>query len=277
MNRLSAVLLCLFSTAIFAVAQNSGSTQPNTSPGNDQGSSAYGNNTYSSGAHAQAPASRNASPTANDKGPGPGSGVAGNANPTASGSPNASHTSNPSTEGQGGNNTSTKPSTVNPGNGNSPSSAPPGSSGSNTGGPPRSESAPSPMAPRLTNAALRIAEAQKAEPNSQNPATPQANNGQSSATSGNATPRTLAQASVADDAALQGRIQQALQNEPSLAGSHVSVKVTSGTIELAGTAASGKDKVTAERIAESFDANRKFEDKLVVTGQSPAAPNPQQK
>ena len=106
-------------------------------------------------------------------------------------------------------------------------------------------------------------EGQKAEPNAQAPAVPQANNP--------ANPN--GQPDPAADAALQGRIQQALQNEPTLSASHVSVSVTDISIELSGTAASTRDKETAERIAQSFDGNRKFTDKLVVTGQAPVAGN----
>jgi BON domain len=102
----------------------------------------------------------------------------------------------------------------------------------------------------------------KAEPNSQAPAVPQANNGAN-----------LNQPDPAANAALQGRIQQALQSEPSLSASHVSVSVTDNAIELSGTAASSKDKETAERIAQSFDGNRKFNDKLTVTGQAPGVNN----
>jgi len=127
---------------------------------------------------------------------------------------------------------------------------------------------------------LVYADGQKAEPNPQAPATPQANTGQTSASSPQATPGTTSSSAApttpaqpsADDAALQGRIQQALQNEPGLSAAHISVIVTDGAIEISGTVASSQDKQTAERIAESFDGNRKFEDKLTVTGQTPASP-----
>ncbi len=115
---------------------------------------------------------------------------------------------------------------------------------------------------RSSAAASSAYEGQKAEPNAQAPAVPQANNP--------ANPNGgLGQPDPAANAALQGRIQQALQNEPTLSASHVSVSVTDSAIELSGTAASTKDKETAERIAQSFDGNRKFTDKLLVTGQAP--------
>jgi hypothetical protein len=126
----------------------------------------------------------------------------------------------------------------------------------------------------LTTVAAVSALPQKAEPNPQIPATPQAN---SSSAMGSSNAPGI---SAADDAALQGRIQQALQSEPSLSASHVSVAVTDTEIQLSGTAASGKDKETAERIAASFDGNRRLTDKLAVTGQAnqpvtTSAPNPQ--
>jgi hypothetical protein len=120
-----------------------------------------------------------------------------------------------------------------------------------------------------SNASYTSTPEQKAEPNPQNPATPQANNPPDS----NGAGRTLGQPDPAANAALQGRIQEALRNEPTLASSQVSVNVTDTAIELFGTVASTKDKETAERIAESFDGNRKFTDKLVVTGQAPPVNN----
>ncbi len=115
---------------------------------------------------------------------------------------------------------------------------------------------------------------QKVEPNPQVPATPQANSGNSNGNTGN-TGNTLGQSNPASDAALQGRIQEALRNEPGLGTSHISVNVTDSTVELSGTVGSTKDKETAERTAESFDGNRQFRDKLVVTGQPQSGVSPQ--
>ena len=178
-----------------AAAQNSGSNQPNASPGNDQGASAYGNNSYNAGAQAR----------------------------------------------------------------------PPG------------------KAKGFVVLAYATFPPQKAETNPQAPPAPQSNSGQSSAApppansasngSAPADSTNSAESDAAENAALQGRIQQALSNEPTLSTSHLSVHVTDSTIELSGTAASSRDKLTAERIAESFNGNRKFDDnKLLVIGQPPAAP-----
>jgi osmotically-inducible protein OsmY len=65
---------------------------------------------------------------------------------------------------------------------------------------------------------------------------------------------------------LQSRIEDAVRNEPTLGNSLITVNVTDNGIDLSGTVGSTKNKQTAERIAESFDGNRKLNDSLVVTG-----------
>jgi BON domain len=65
---------------------------------------------------------------------------------------------------------------------------------------------------------------------------------------------------------LQARIEDAIRNEPTLGNSHVAINVTDSSINLTGTVGSSNDRETAERIAQSFDGNRKLNDKLVVTG-----------
>ncbi len=78
-----------------------------------------------------------------------------------------------------------------------------------------------------------------------------------------------------NNAGLQSRIDEALRNEPTLGASHVVSNVTDSGIELTGTVGSTKDKQTAERIASSFDGNRKLTDNIVITGagHSDLAPN----
>lgn len=111
-----------------------------------------------------------------------------------------------------------------------------------------------------------VCASQKAEPNPQVPATPPANSpGAMGSSHAPGIP-------MADDAALQGRIQQALQNDSGLAASHITVAVTNSDIQLSGTVASGKDRETVDRIAQSFDGNRRFTDKLVVSGQAQPQP-----
>jgi osmotically-inducible protein OsmY len=75
--------------------------------------------------------------------------------------------------------------------------------------------------------------------------------------------------------ALQSRINDALRNEPTLGASHVTAAVNDNSIELSGTVGSSKDKTTAERIASSFDGNRKLTDNIAITGagHSDLAPN----
>ena len=80
---------------------------------------------------------------------------------------------------------------------------------------------------------------------------------------------------ASSNAGLQSRIDDALRNEPTLGASHVVSNVTDTGIELSGTVGSTKDKQTAERIASSFDGNRKLTDNIAVTGagHSDLAPN----
>lgn len=80
---------------------------------------------------------------------------------------------------------------------------------------------------------------------------------------------------------MQSHIQQALHNEPTLANDNIMVNVTDDTIELSGTVATGKDRQTARRIAQSFAGNKKVVDRLTVTGRgrnsgnNPGMSNPQ--
>ena len=73
-----------------------------------------------------------------------------------------------------------------------------------------------------------------------------------------------------NDSMLQSQIENAIRNEPSLSNGRVVVNVSAESIDLSGTVGSGKDKQTAERIAQSFDGNRKLKDTLMITGQKPA-------
>jgi hypothetical protein len=73
-----------------------------------------------------------------------------------------------------------------------------------------------------------------------------------------------------NDSALQQQIENALRNQPALNHSHIVVNVSGESINLSGTVGSGKDKQTAERIAQSFDGNRKLNDALMIAGQKPA-------
>ena len=69
-----------------------------------------------------------------------------------------------------------------------------------------------------------------------------------------------------NDGLLQSQIQNALRNEPSLSNSHIVVNVTAEGIDLSGTVDSSKDRQAAERIAQSFDGNRKLTDNVMITG-----------
>lgn len=77
----------------------------------------------------------------------------------------------------------------------------------------------------------------------------------------------LAAGSQESNPSLQSKIEQAIRSQAAMAASHVSVNVSYTEIALSGTVSSTQDKLTAERLAESFDGNRKLNDNLVVTGQ----------
>lgn len=66
---------------------------------------------------------------------------------------------------------------------------------------------------------------------------------------------------------IQMQIQNALQKEPTLSSDNINVSVSDDAIELNGTVASGKEKQTAKRIAQSYAGNRKVKDHLTVSGQ----------
>jgi len=66
-------------------------------------------------------------------------------------------------------------------------------------------------------------------------------------------------------AELQQHIEKALSSEPTLNGSSISVNVTDTEIAISGSVDTGKQKVAAERIAESFATNRRVRDTVTVT------------
>ena len=65
---------------------------------------------------------------------------------------------------------------------------------------------------------------------------------------------------------IQGQVENALKNEPTLSNDSITVSVTDDTINLSGTVASGKEKQTAKRIAQSYAGNRKVKEHLTVSG-----------
>ncbi len=69
-----------------------------------------------------------------------------------------------------------------------------------------------------------------------------------------------------DSRTLQGEIDSALKSDPTLANSQVSVQVSDSQITLSGSVPSGKDKVTATRIAQSYAGNRRVKDQVTVAG-----------
>ncbi len=73
---------------------------------------------------------------------------------------------------------------------------------------------------------------------------------------------------------IQMQVQNALQKEPTLSNDNITVSVTDDAIELNGTVASGKEKQTAKRIAQSYAGNRKVKEHLTLAGQGSENKNP---
>ena len=80
--------------------------------------------------------------------------------------------------------------------------------------------------------------------------------------------------SIENAGTLQGQIQNALQNEPTLRSDSLNVNVTDSTIELSGAVQTGKEKQTADRIANSFAGNRRVRDRITVGKGGSAGLNP---
>ena len=79
------------------------------------------------------------------------------------------------------------------------------------------------------------------------------------------------------DDQLQHQIQSALRNDPTLANDAISVVLTPDTITISGEVASGKEKKSAQRIAESYAGNRKVKNEITVNSNSKgtgASPHP---
>jgi len=70
------------------------------------------------------------------------------------------------------------------------------------------------------------------------------------------------------DSDLESQIQNALSKEPTLSGDNAHVKVSADTIELDGTVATNKEKITATRIVQSYSGSKKLVNRLNIGGGS---------
>src|SRR5258708_22563544 len=75
---------------------------------------------------------------------------------------------------------------------------------------------------------------------------------------------------------VQSNIQSALQKDPSLANSSITVQVVGKFVELSGTVPTKEAKETAERIARENAGEMKVRSTLKVSGHGPGADNPPQ-
>ena len=77
---------------------------------------------------------------------------------------------------------------------------------------------------------------------------------------------------VVDSATLKGQLESAFQAEPTLSGASIQVNVSDSMIDLTGSVPSGKEKVTARRIAQSYAGNRKVADHITILSKGTPAP-----
>lgn len=75
------------------------------------------------------------------------------------------------------------------------------------------------------------------------------------------------------DSALQSQVQDAIDRDPVFSRDGLKVAATTDGIELSGDVATGRDRVNAGRIAQSYARGKKVVNNIVVKGHS-AAPNP---
>jgi hypothetical protein len=75
------------------------------------------------------------------------------------------------------------------------------------------------------------------------------------------------------DSDLPSQIQNALVKEPTLSGESVRVSVAEDNIEINGNVGTGREKLTATRIVQSYAGNKKVVNHLTVGGHSGANPS----
>jgi osmotically-inducible protein OsmY len=79
---------------------------------------------------------------------------------------------------------------------------------------------------------------------------------------------------VNGDVALQRQIQDALSREPTLRNGSIKVTALAEGIELSGSVGSGRERLNAARIAQSYARGKKILNHIVVSGHStPPVPN----
>lgn len=67
------------------------------------------------------------------------------------------------------------------------------------------------------------------------------------------------------DSQLQSQIQNALSKEPTLSGDTVNVTVSAASIDISGSVATAREKLTATRIVDSYAGNRKVVSHLTIS------------
>ena len=88
------------------------------------------------------------------------------------------------------------------------------------------------------------------------------------------TPDSLGTVDAPTDSDLQAQLRNALSREPTLSHDSVNAAVSPDAIELSGSVATGREKQTATRIAQSFAINKKVVSHITINGSAaPPASN----
>jgi osmotically-inducible protein OsmY len=74
------------------------------------------------------------------------------------------------------------------------------------------------------------------------------------------------------DTDLQAQVQDALMKVPALSNDSLRVVAAGDSLELSGTVATGKERLAAVRLAQSYARGRKVVDHIVVSGRSGPLP-----
>jgi osmotically-inducible protein OsmY len=116
-----------------------------------------------------------------------------------------------------------------------------------------------------SSSASQVPAAKQSSPaGSEHPPSPaQTANTGSSAPDSSAASQSESETSTGD---LQAQIQNALKNEPTLMHDRVNVSVSEEQIDVSGSVATAKEKLTAQRIVQSYAENRKVNDHVTVSG-----------
>jgi hypothetical protein len=116
-------------------------------------------------------------------------------------------------------------------------------------------------------------------PSSAPPATPAS---QAPSTAGAENPDSRSEGTAADtaggeEAALESQIQKALEKDPTLVHSSVRVAVSREAIELTGSVATSRERLTATRIAQSYAGSKRVVSRITVSASPQESGTPEKR